>query len=420
MKLFTYKKLAIFSVVIITASFLFTNFASTTSLNKKRLIFWPMQSIDTVKYSRDPARQYLEDPSFDETIEEQVSLIAATGANYIALGTPYDPEFIPFLRRWVNISRAHGLKIWFRGNFSGWEGWFDHAGIDREEHKTLLKSFILDNGNLFEDGDIFTSCTECENGGPGDPRQTGDTKGHRQFLIDEYKIGRSAFTQIGKNVATNYFPMNGDIANLIMDRETTRELGGVVTIDHYVPSYKKMNDDVNRLAEKSGGKIVIGEFGAPIPDLHGKMTEKEQADWVDKALNLLVHNKNVIGVNYWTSFGGSTKLWNDDATEREVVTVIKKYFSPKGVIGTVIDETGKPIPNAAVETPEKSVTTNENGEFYIPFLNSEPEIKASAEGYISRKLVDANTNESITITLQKQKESVLFKLRKFVYKYFKI
>src|SRR5258708_6337361 len=91
--------------------------------------WWPVQSIDTMKYSRDTAGQMLTKPEFDATINSQVSEIAQTGATHIAIATPYDEMFIPFLKRWVKSARAHGLKVWFRGNFSGWEGWYNFPKI---------------------------------------------------------------------------------------------------------------------------------------------------------------------------------------------------------------------------------------------------------------------------------------------------
>src|SRR3989344_5428418 len=102
--------------------------------------WWEIQSIDTVKYSRDLAREKAKDSSFDEVIDTQVRLIAETGATH------------------------------------------------------------------FEEGDIFSSCTECENGGPGDPRRSGDVAGHRNFLTEEYKITNDAFRKIGKNVRSNFAP----------------------------------------------------------------------------------------------------------------------------------------------------------------------------------------------------------------------
>jgi hypothetical protein len=288
--------------------------------------YWPVQAIDTVKYSRDVARQYLNNPVFDEVINGQVAKIASAGATHVAISTPYDDEFIPYMERWVNAARANGLKVWFRGNFSGWEGWFDYPKISRVEHLDQLKEFIAGNGDLFADGDIFTACTECENGGPGDPRANGDVIGFRQFLIDEYRTGREAFRLVDKNVVSNYFPMNGDVAKLIMDKPTTQALGGVVVIDHYVKTPEILDQSINDLALSSGGKIVVGEFGAPIPDIHGRLTDSEQADWIDRAFKRLAHNPNVIGVNYWTGVGGSTGLWREDGAAKPAAEIITAWF----------------------------------------------------------------------------------------------
>ena len=119
--------------------------------------FFEVQSIDTMKYSRDTAGEMLTKPSFDDVIDQQVKNIAGTGATHVAIGTPYDNQFIPFLARWVKVARRYKLKVWFRGNLSGWEGWFGYEKINREQHKQGIRAFITKNSNLFEDGDIFSS-----------------------------------------------------------------------------------------------------------------------------------------------------------------------------------------------------------------------------------------------------------------------
>ena len=288
---------------------------------------WNLRAIDTVKYSRDIAREKLSDPTFYEEIDLQMKNIAETGASHVAIGTPYDAEFLPFLRQWVNSARKYRLNVMFRGNLSGWEGWFDYKGITREQHIAGIESFIVNNQDLFQDGDIFSSCTECENGGPGDPRMNGDVKGHREFLIKEYNMMKSTFKKINKDVDANYFSMNGDVARLVMDKETTKALDGLIVIDHYVDSVKKLDEDISEIAEDSGGKVVLGEWGAPIPDINGKMTEAEQALWVADAFKTLEKNNDLVGINYWTHMGSSTQMWNDDNSARDVVEIVKIYFS---------------------------------------------------------------------------------------------
>jgi len=287
---------------------------------------WQIESIDTMKYSRDLARQGLNNLSYTSEVDKQVALIAGTGANYIAIDTPYDGEFLPVLKLWVNAARENGLHVWFRGNWSGWEGWFNYPSMTEAQHIAKTKQFILDNKDLFRNGDIFTACPECENGlklNPGDPQQVIS---FRQFLISENTAEKEAFATIGENVSVSYISMNADVARAVMDQQTTKQLGGIVVIDHYVQTPQELAEGVAEIAQESGGKVMLGEFGVPIPDLQGTMTNEQQKDWIENALQLLSVNKDLIGVNYWVDEGGSTGLWNTDNTPKPAVSVIKDFY----------------------------------------------------------------------------------------------
>jgi hypothetical protein len=263
-----------------------------------------------MKYSRDFSREKLGDPAFDQIIDDQVRQIAELGATHVAIATPYDEEFLPMLERWVSAARKYNVKVWFRGNWSGWEGWFDYPKISRGDHHEKTRQFIVRNAVLFEDGDVFTGCPECENGGPGDPRRTGDVAGHRAFLIEDTRLTQEAFRSINKTVQSNFHSMNADVARLVMDPETTKALGGIVVIDHYVPTPQQLALDVAAIARASGGKVVIGEFGAPIGDIHGTMTEEEQAAWINSALLALTRQDNLVGLSYRTQLLGERRWIN--------------------------------------------------------------------------------------------------------------
>lgn len=354
------------------------------------------ESIDTMKYSRDPSREKLNDTRFDQVIEKQVGAIAATGATHVAIATPYDEEFLPIMKRWVEAARKHNLKVWFRGNWSGWEGWFEYPAITREEHIEKTRQFIMKHPELFQDGDAFSACPECENGGPGDPRRTGDVSGHRQFLIAEYEGMQASFREIHKNVRTDLFSMNGDVAKLIMDKATTKALGGIVTIDHYVKTPEQLVKDINLLAEQSGGKIVLGEFGAPIPDIHGHMNQKEQADWIEKLLSLLAKNSSIEGLNYWVGTGGSTEIWNSGGEPRQAVETITKYYHPEVMYGTVTDEQGMPLENVLVDfgTDMESVRTSKDGRFFKVFTpTAPPRVTFSMKGYEIEEITDISKDQ---------------------------
>lgn len=400
--------------ILFLFSFLFPPKEVFINYAKPELFFWRVRSIDTMRYSRDLSREKMNDLSFDEVIDKQIRDIAATGATHVAIATPYDKEFIPMLSRWVSAARKNKIKVWFRGNLSGWEKWFEYDSITREVHISQIRDFIIDNPNLFEDGDIFSSCPECENGGPGDPRETDDVVGYRKFLINEYQAARSAFRKIGKNVDANYFSMNGDVAKLVMDKKTTAALDGIVVIDHYVETPEILIKDLEDIAAQSGGEVVLGEFGAPISGVHGEMTSEEQAQWISKVLVLAVKSKEIVGVNYWLNVGGSTEIWKSNGEQLPAVEIIRQFYKPEVAYGLVTDSLGNLIKGAKVSNLERNVFTDKNGYFEMPAVKSlDPKFIVSAKNY---KPLEQNIEENIGavhILLEKEQEDILFMIKMF-------
>lgn len=366
---------------IFVSALLFKLPQKDSAASPAQLPWWNVQSIDTMKYSRDLAHQWLNDPSADATIDTHVRHIAETGATHVGIATPYDAEFVPILRRWVSAARKYNLGVWFRGNFSGWEGWFEYPRISREQHLDMLRPFILNNPDLFEDRDLFTPCPECENGGPGDPRHTKDVLGFQQFMIDSYTTATQAFRQIGRGVSVGYFSMNYDVAMLVMDRKTTNAVGGIVTIDHYIKNPKQLAADARAIAARSGGRVFIGEFGAPIPDIHGRMTERQQAAWAEEALTQLTQESSVIGINYWTHMGGSTAIWHDDGTPTESVNVLRNAYTPPTIQGIVVNQYDEPIANAKVSTKHKTMQTDKSGQYILPVLSAQELVTVQYKNY---------------------------------------
>jgi hypothetical protein len=347
----------------------------TVSANTK---FWGVQSIDTMKFSRDKSREDLDETIIDSEVRE----IADIGATHVAIDTPYDSEFLPRLRQWVTAARKYNLNVWFRGNFSGWEGWFSYPkNMTRDKHLELTKNFILDNSDLFHNGDIFTACPECENGGPGDPRQTGDVGGFRKFMIDEYHTTSDLFKSLGKDVITNYNSMNGDVVRLIMDQDTTIQMGGVVAVDHYVAETQKLANDIDDFAKISGGKVVLAEFGSPIPDITGGQTEAEQAVWIKDLMEKLADNPNLIGVNYWVGVGGSTALWHEDLSKKLAVNSIRPFYKPNILTGQVLTNIFDPVDDVAINYLSRTIKTDKYGMFQLPYTDEDMKINLSTTGY---------------------------------------
>ncbi|MBI3981067.1 carboxypeptidase regulatory-like domain-containing protein [Candidatus Microgenomates bacterium] len=398
--------LSLFVLFLLVLVFWKSNAGEIFSQENKQS-WWQYQIIDTMKFSRDPSREKLHDVSFDKVINEQVAKIAATGATHVAIATPYDEEFIPILQKWVLAARKNGLGIWFRGNFSGWEGWFSYPKISREEHLEKTVAFINQHSDLFQNGDIFSPCPECENGGPGDPRRTGDIKGHRLFLIKEYQAMVSEFAKKSLKVTTNFNSMNLDVAKLIMDQYTTQQLGGLVVIDHYVKTPEQLESDIVELAQKSRGKIVLGEFGAPIPDIHGPLTELEQAQWIEESLRRIASIKEFLGLNYWVNVGGSTAIWQNDGQPKKAVEVLTKYFQPAIIRGKVNNTFRNPIKNAKVTYGIKEVFTDDRGSFALPILETGNTLKVSISGYRELSYPVESSDTELSLVLEKEQQSIL-------------
>lgn len=397
------KKISLLLLILFSyfIHFLKPNTAKASQLNTLQI-----RSIDTMKFSRDLVREKANDLSFNEVIDSQMKYIVDSGATHVAIDAPYDQEFLSMMTRWVLSARSYHLNVWFRGNFSGWEGWYDYPRIDRATHLKKTQDFILNNSDLFADGDIFTACPECENGGPGDPRN-GDVAGYRKFLFDEYEVTTKAFEKINKKVHSNFLSMNGDVAELIMDKETTKRLGGLVTIDHYVKTPERTVNDIKRLAEKSGGKIVLGEVGVPLTDLHGNMTEKEQAEWLAVAFAKFEKIPELIAVNYWVNAGGTTGLWEYDGKPRLGSSVLKNYFTHKTASGKILNTAGKTIPNAYIRIFDESFPVNADGTFTVPFLLEGQKIQINALGYISEEyVVSANSNSKNIVIKSEDSSSI--------------
>lgn len=377
------------------------------------LPWWDVQAIDTMKYSRDPSAQYLSDRNRLNTISDQMAKdIAATGATHMVVATPYDEQFLPVLKTWVAAARKYNLKVWYRGNWSGWEGWFGYSGITRDQHYQKTEDFIIKNAELFQEGDIFSACPECENGGPGDPRLNGDAEGHRAFLIREYQMMSKTFREAGKNIQVNYNSMNGDVAELIMDKETTQALGGIVVVDHYVDSPEELNQDITDIAQKSGGKVILGEFGAPIPDIHGNMTDAEQAEWINQSLKLLSQNSNLTGLNYWTNMGGSTAIWTDKSVAKPAVQVITSYFKPQKISGKVVNSLGGSLDGVIISTDAKR-TVSKNGEFELAYISEETPVKITLSEYKTVNTTIALLKQQPVITLEHIEPSVWYRIREW-------
>lgn len=298
----------------------FTRFAAANATQ-----FWPYQCLDTMKTSRDKARAWKDDPKLDTYIKTEIGAIKQVGANCVAIGTPYNDEFLPYLTKWVTEARAQGLHIWFRGNFAEWEGWFNYRkGMTNDQLLTKTTTFVTSHPDLFQDGDIFTAAPEAENGGTYNQVEKDEYASYRQFLLDEQRVSADAFSKIGKKVEVNWASMNGGFARRLLDQPTIDGLGKVATLDHYIKTAPEMGDYIDYFDHTFGAKVIVGEFGAPIPEINGAMTQDQQAKFVEELMQQLYHHRSqVSGLNYWTSTDSSSAVFNLDGSFKPAAHVLQ-------------------------------------------------------------------------------------------------
>lgn len=357
--------------------------------------FWNHQCIDTMKFSRDRAREHLSslETSAGQFIEREVALVAGTGANCISLGTPYDEEFVPTLTKWVNEARKHNLKIWFRGNMSGWEGWFEYPKYGNvQQHHDGVRNLITKHPELFREGDIFTPAPEPENGIIGDPRNSIENKNRfLDFLPDSYSNCVRSFGEIKINVTCGYFSVNGDVAREIFTKDLLVDIGDVVVIDHYVRTPEQLIEDVKSLNKKLDTLVMLGEFGAPIPDIHGSMTEQEQAEFITEALEKLYEEQDILlGFNYWVLRDGSTQLVEGEADTRLAYDSLKEYFMPAQIRGSIVDILGNPVAGLKVKIDKyrAETVTNDLGEYSLIVPARDAKIELVTDKYNTEKTFD--------------------------------
>lgn len=290
---------------------------------------WKIRSIDTMKQSRDMARNPDITPA---VIDRLTGFVKDTNATHVAIGTPYDEEFRPIMEQWVHSARGQGLDVWFRGNFSEFErdhtnpdqGWFGTLhNPNHMQHPDKVRGFILENPALFQDGDIFTPWPEPENKFGG---YIDDSRGEfHDLLLADFRAARESLDEIGKpGVRAGYTSTNGDVA-LRLDHGVVRETGNIVVLDHYTPTPEEMGSRIAKVHELYPGvEVVIGEYGAPIPDINGEMTQDQQAEFVGQILDQMKRS-DISGANYWTLLDGSTALM--DLPEGVAIPIKRKVFN---------------------------------------------------------------------------------------------
>jgi len=273
---------------------------------------------------------------------------------------------------------------------------------------------------------MFTPAPEAENGILGNPFSSPQAADNlRNFLESSYANCVAAFAEIGKNVRCGLDSANGDVAKDIYTKDMIAKTGNVVVVDDYVATADKLATDIENLHKEFGVPVMLGEFGAPIPDIHGNLTDDQQADLINQMMSKLYQDKDIMfGVNYWVISGGSTALLNDDGSSKPVVSVMQNYYQPVTVSGTVSDNLGDKlaaIPISSVNGQKLGVT-DENGAFSLLFPANIP-VKLFVGGGDNSTVAQSLTptsgkNLTLNFMIQPSHPGLVYVVREFIKKIF--
>jgi hypothetical protein len=180
-------------------------------------------------------------------------------------------------------------------------------------------------------------------------------------------------------------------------------MGNLVTIDHYVRDSKDMGEYIDFFTRTFNSKVAIGEFGGPIPDLNGEMTEEQQAMFVTHVLSEMYSRKDsLVGVNYWTLTHSSSSLLNPDYSERKVANVLRDYYIPGVLVGRVVNESGEGVREAYVKIDDRATAqySDSDGFFVVKLPAGSYTVSASDLFRQSQeKTVIIERKKQITVTL---------------------
>jgi hypothetical protein len=145
---------------------------------------------------------------------------------------------------------------------------------------------------------------------------------------------------------------------------------------------------------------VIGEWGAPIPEINGSFTPTQQADFVNQLLaTMAAHAGDIESVNYWTLTDGSTRLIDDSLTKQPAYDVLTRYYSPGVLKGTIRNQAGKPLQGVTVSVNDAlTATTDSHGNYSL--------LAPSGPDRLSTKL-DNYTDATSAIDLPSGRETTL-------------
>lgn len=283
------------------------------------------------------------------------------GINFVSLAVPYDN--VTKYTNYVTDARSKGFKVWHRSHWNNWQG--DNsaaADLSAQNYLDQTYDFIVNNPTLFQNGDMFGTCVECNNAdgvnstGPFRTAGSFSFSKYNAFLKDQVRYANAAFKSIGKTIYTWPISFSLSLMNLngqaldsgdggnssgLGNADIVNYFGGILTIDHYLSNAYRFNDstkywdryssDLDKIhAAFPDCKIMIGEWGYHTTVA---VSAGEKHGMFEQLVNVLKSKSYIIGVNFWVHMGSNTASIFESSAEfiqpggSNVKNAIKRAFN---------------------------------------------------------------------------------------------
>jgi hypothetical protein len=138
---------------------------------------------------------------------------------------------------------------------------------------------------------------------------------------------------------------------------------------------------------------------------------------------LYAERDHIAGVNYWTLTDSSTAVVDRAGNLKQVADVIKNYYKPGAVYGTVRNTAGDVLENVVIADAHSSQLQLSlgDGSYSVMYPAGEVTFTFRGEGYISSEMsfyLDRSTKIQKDVVLEPTQKDLLYRFREFLYHFF--
>lgn len=300
-----------------------------------------LRSVDVMKYTKDVMTNQQSDPD----ITNLVSTLKGTNVTHIALSVPLDstsdypssqkpaPRTAEaFTQKWADIIHGQGLRIIWRGTFSGLEGLYGFAkrvGTNRfpagsaasapsDGQSTWLgkiRGYIVNHPSYFADGDVWAPLPERTEGIFSDSTSflsyasPGIQANYASFFNDLKTVSDGAFSAIGKRIATGLTANNyTEIASTWLPKSIF-DNAGYVAVDYYGSTHTaaEMDQNMRSISASMGKPVFLEEWGDYWDTDLDQASRTAYLQSMYSEMDKLVKDGVLSGFNLWAGWANTSE-----------------------------------------------------------------------------------------------------------------